>query len=137
MNKTDQIFQLTTPYAMKDQGPWTRLLFVCSAGLLRSATGADLYTKKGYNTRACGTHPYALVPLSGNLIMWANHIIFVHDKNWDKAIETFWNTQFWGDLNKKAIVLNIEDDYNFRQQELIDAYEWQMQRHHIKDYANE
>lgn len=44
---TDKIFQLTTPYDNPYQGKTPRWLFVCSAGLLRSPTGAAVAIKPG------------------------------------------------------------------------------------------
>lgn len=46
------------PYQGKDK----KVLFVCSAGILRSATAARIYGRK-YNTRCAGTGlDYALIP---------------------------------------------------------------------------
>ena len=57
--KTEEIFELSAPYNNPYQGTDKKLLFVCSAGLLRSATAANLFAKKGYNTRGCGSAEYA------------------------------------------------------------------------------
>lgn len=59
-----------------------RLVFVCSAGMLRSATGAKAFAARGCNTRSCGTNGFALIPLSANLIAWADRIYFAHQGNW-------------------------------------------------------
>lgn len=47
MNKTQQIFNLTAPYDNPYQSNRTRILFVCSAGLLRSPTGAAVGSARG------------------------------------------------------------------------------------------
>jgi predicted protein tyrosine phosphatase len=125
---TDKIFECSAPYDIEAQGADPRLLFVCSAGLLRSATGANLYAKKGYNTRNCGTHQYALIPLSANLIMWAHQIIFVNRENFILAKATFLNTGYDEDMERKSIVLDIEDDYNYNNPELIAILEKQLAR---------
>lgn len=129
MTKTEQIFQLTAPYDNPFQGKDKKLLFVCSAGLLRSPTGASLYNKKGYNTRSCGSASYALIPLSANLIAWADHIIFVNGENADEAARTFHKTGSEEDLIRKQIVLNIPDNFDYNSPDLqqcffeqLDAY---------------
>jgi hypothetical protein len=57
------------------------ILFVCSAGLLRSATAANIFAKRGWNTRSCGSMDYALIPISVNLIYWADKIYFMSKVN--------------------------------------------------------
>ncbi len=114
-NLTDNIYRLTAPYDNPWQGDQKRLLFVCSAGLLRSATGATVYSKKGYNTRTCGTHDYALIPLSANLIAWAHKIVFVNEENYRQALTNF--SESW--LKRKSVILNISDDYEYMNEHLI------------------
>ena len=123
---TDNIFELSAPYDNFYQGKDKRLLFVCSAGILRSATGANLFAKKGYNTRTCGTHEYALVPLTANLIMWAHQIIFVNPDNYHKALTTFHESSILRFLQDKSQVLNIEDDYMYNDPTLIRLLEEQV-----------
>jgi predicted protein tyrosine phosphatase len=115
MHKTEAIFELSCPYDNEYQGPYERHLYVCSAGLLRSATAATIAATLGVNARSCGSHyEYALVPISVNLVHWAQKIIFVNPDNLDRS-----NKNFFGDLEtlrlieKKAIVWNIEDDYDY------------------------
>jgi predicted protein tyrosine phosphatase len=121
-NKTDSIFQLSAPYNNSYQGPTPRILFVCSAGLLRSPTGASLYNILGYNTRSCGSEDYALIPLSANLIEWAELIVFVNKYNYLGAQQTFKNLiPEW-----KCLVLDIEDDYNYNDPKLIQEF----RKHH-------
>jgi len=121
MTKTQDIFTLTAPYNNPYQGPSKRLLFVCSAGLLRSPTGANLYAKKGYNTRSCGSTEYALIPLSANLIAWADKIIFVNEENYKQADE-----HHFMDKNK-VMVLDIPDNYEYNHPELIEHFERQLE----------
>ena len=56
MTMTQMIFNSKSPYDNPYQGSDTKVLFVCSAGILRSATAARIYAKK-YNTRAAGSAP--------------------------------------------------------------------------------
>jgi predicted protein tyrosine phosphatase len=126
MNKTEQLFELTAPYNNPYQGTDIKLLFVCSAGLLRSATGANYYAKRGYNTRNCGTHKYALIPLSVNLIAWADTIIFVNEENHLVAMETFQPSDWDATIKEKAVVLDIPDQYEYNHPALIEHFEKQM-----------
>lgn len=112
--KTDQIFELTTPYDNMCQGPAKRVLFVCSAGMLRSATAATIGSRMGFNTRACGSENYALVPLSVNLINWAQSIFFVNQYNFVSAKHTFFeDIDTYNQINEKSNVWDIEDIYNY------------------------
>jgi predicted protein tyrosine phosphatase len=96
-----------------------RLVFVCSAGMLRSATGAKAFAAKGCNTRSCGTHSYALIPLSANLIHWADAVYFAHPENWWKANETFkGHDDLLAVLRDKAQICNVPDIYDYDDSEL-------------------
>jgi predicted protein tyrosine phosphatase len=112
MNKTEQIFNLSAPFDNPYQSPRTKILFVCSAGLLRSPTGAAVGIQRGYNTRSCGTLQCALIPLSVNLIEWAEFIVFVNKENYTDAIRNFEAVGYDEDINKKKIILSIPDSYN-------------------------
>lgn len=95
------------------QGHASRYLFVCSAGMLRSPTAASVADRLGYNARSCGSAEYALIPISVNLIHWANKIFFMEENNYLESEE-----RFFGDnetlelLKKKAVVWEIEDYYD-------------------------
>jgi predicted protein tyrosine phosphatase len=122
---TSKIFELSAPYDNPYQGTEQRLLFVCSAGLLRSATAANIYAARGFNTRAAGSSPYALVPLSRNLIAWADKIIFVNKENYEEALETF-KDEYYVDVLKQATVLNIPDIYPYKDYRLISELDKQL-----------
>jgi predicted protein tyrosine phosphatase len=124
ITKTEQIMALTAPYDNSFQGRQHRALFVCSAGLLRSATAATVAAKKGFNTRNCGTASYALIPLSSNLIHWAQSIYFVNEKNYIEALETFKEDYFLDSmLTHKSIVWDIPDCYNYMDPKLVQLIE--------------
>jgi predicted protein tyrosine phosphatase len=111
-NLTEHIFASTCPYANPYQGNKPKILFVCSAGLLRSPTGAAVAVKRGYNARSCGSHrEYALIQLSANLINWAQHIVFVNQDNYNRAMAVFKNTRYEEDIKHKSVVLDIPDSY--------------------------
>lgn len=123
--KNAAIFKTTAPYANPYQGVAPRWLFVCSAGLLRSPTGAATAIKHGINARAVGSNPrYALIPLSANLINWAQKIVFVNDENYQQALKLFeWQGDLHYQLTTKAHVLDIPDVFEYGERELVDAFE--------------
>ena len=108
---------VSNPY----QGTDKKVLFVCSMGILRSATAARLYGQK-YNTRAAGSWADALIPLSPTLLAWADEVVFVNPENYHNAIEYF---------GKDAIeecdirVLDIPDQYEHMHPKLIEAFKEQ------------
>lgn len=99
------------------QGNIKKVLTVCSAGLLRSATLQNMLIKEyGYNVRNCGTaEEYALIPISEALMKWADEIIFVNEENF-LSVKKY--IREW-DLDNKCHVLNIPDIYNFNDPELV------------------
>lgn len=101
------------------QGSDKRVLFVCSMGILRSATGARLYAHK-YNTRTAGTWDDALIPVTKQLIDWADEVVFVQASNFDQSTK-----KFGYDWHDKARVLNIPDNYEHMHPELIRAFKQQ------------
>lgn len=115
--KTQMIFECKSPYNNPCQGQDKRILFVCSAGILRSATAARIYAQK-YNTRAAGSKNYALIPVTEELVMWADDIVFVNEENrWDVSKRFDLD-----DLAKNGTVikvLNIPDNYDHMHPELI------------------
>jgi len=100
------------------QGATKKVLTVCSAGLLRSATLQNMLIREyGYNVRNCGTvESYALVPISEALVMWADEIIFVNNENYRHV------KQELEKLNAidKCHVLDIPDMYGFNDPKLLE-----------------
>lgn len=103
------------------QGSDKKVLFVCSAGILRSATAARIYAKK-FNTRSAGTEEYALIPLTHELILWADEIVFVNHDNYWKAQIAFPAIRPDSDLGHKVEVLDIPDAYNHMHPTLIQEF---------------
>jgi predicted protein tyrosine phosphatase len=110
------------------QGTDRKVVFVCSMGILRSATGARIYAHK-YNTRTCGSWADALVPLTENLITWAEQIVFVTRDNYEQALGRFEDDEDTvGTIQEKAVVLDIPDRFDHMHPELIKAFEEQYER---------
>ena len=83
--------------------------------MLRSATAANvLHEMFDYNTRSCGTGPYALIPISTALVTWADIIVCMEQEHLNHIVETA------EDLlkGKTVLVLRIRDDYNYNDDEL-------------------
>lgn len=123
--KNAAIFETNAPYSNPYQGSSDRWLFVCSAGLLRSPTGAALAVQKGINARSCGSNfNYALIPCSANLINWADKIVFVNAENLWQLEDNFLGHQFLlNQIEQKKIVLNIPDNFEYMDPELVKLYE--------------
>lgn len=111
------LHNVTNPY----QGPEKRVLCLCSAGLLRSATAATvLQNKYNYNTRNAGVADYALILVSTALLEWADEIICVEqevDVQLMNDIRLLVNQGLWveediDEIRRKTITLNIPDIYD-------------------------
>jgi predicted protein tyrosine phosphatase len=126
--KNAAIFKTTAPYNNPYQGSNNRWLFVCSAGLLRSPTGAALAVKRGINARSCGSNfNYALIPCSANLIAWADKIIFVNQENLEQLEDNYVGLNYLlSQIEQKAIVLNIPDNYEYMEPRLQEHFENQL-----------
>lgn len=95
------------------QGDATKVLCVCSAGVLRSPTMANVLNQTfGYNTRAVGTIiGFALIPLTEALICWADEIVFVDFDTYD-ALDVVIKEDIT-EYGCKITYLNIPDDYDY------------------------
>lgn len=99
------------------QGDARRVLTVCSASALRSPTAAVVLNQEyGYNTKAAGVSlEYAIVPVTGRLLMWSREIVVM--ENW-QAHEIIEMLEIMG-LDRPVICLNIDDNYCYMQPELV------------------
>lgn len=99
------------------QGSDKKVLFVCSMGILRSATGSRIYGHK-YNTRCAGTYDEALIQINEQLLMWADEIVFVNPENYEQAWKKYPEL-----LNEKSFkVLQIPDQFEHMHPQIIKAY---------------
>ena len=105
-------------YSNSYQGDYKRVLTVCSANMLRSPTMAHVLSAEPYNfnTRSAGTEPYALIPVTEDLLMWCDevvcadteHALYIRDKMIQYA------------LDKSIVNLNLPDIYEYRNPKLIE-----------------
>jgi predicted protein tyrosine phosphatase len=120
MTMTEAIFAGTSPWNNAYQGNDKKVLFVCSAGILRSATGQRLYGHK-YNTRCAGSTKYALIPVTADLLLWADEVVFVKDENYEQVASKFDFDTF----HCVVKVLNIPDNYQHMHPELVKQFDAQ------------
>lgn len=112
-----------TPIRLRpgNEGNYDRWLFVDDAGLIRSATAAYLAGKLDINARAAGAVPQqSLIPITLQLANWAQTIIFLDVESYDTTMTLF--TPYAGDrlsVQGKARILNVPNQYFYRQPELI------------------
>jgi predicted protein tyrosine phosphatase len=97
------------------QGKYRKALFVCSGGILRSPTAAHWAAEhKGWNTRSCGTLPLAVPQVNPTLVDWADVIYCLTTTHYLFMVDT------WGEqVRSKLRVMEINDDYEYRDPELI------------------
>lgn len=122
---TQLIFNTQSPWDNPYQGKDKKVLFVCSAGILRSATAARIFSDK-FNTRACGSLYSALIPISGELIAWADEIVFVHKENYSDVGQAY----DWDSIKEKksVLILNIPDQYAYMDTTLISKLRQQYEK---------
>ena len=84
-----------------------RILFVCTANVDRSRTAEDLYRgDERYEVRSAGIAPFATVPLTRDLLLWADRV-FVMNEHEDQH-HTLIRIRF-PDVNRPVVDLDIED----------------------------
>jgi predicted protein tyrosine phosphatase len=111
----NRLSNTTNPY----QGDFKKVLCVCSAGLLRSPTAAWVLSRDpwNYNTRAVGyNEEYALMVLDAAHLAWADEVC-VMDNTQKRVVENMMEEYR---LSKPVHVLNVDDDYAYRDPELVE-----------------
>ncbi|PFH83877.1 protein tyrosine phosphatase [Bacillus sp. AFS088145] len=94
-----------------------KLLFICSKNQWRSPTAEKIFhLYNDYQARSAGTETGARIKVTEGHIGWAD-IIFVMEKKHLRRIR-----DKFGDLlnEKKIVILDIADDYQFMDEELIE-----------------
>ena len=97
-----------------------KLLFVCSQNRLRSPTAEQVFASRaGLEVASAGLNHGADVPLSSELIEWAD-LIFVMEKTHRNKL----SKQFKAHLkNKRLICLDIPDEYDYMEPALVELLE--------------
>ncbi len=118
----NRLFNSKNPY----QGTDKKVLCVCSAGLLRSPTTANiLHADYHYNTRSCGIDVgHALIPIDDVLLNWADEIVCMSDEQMHRAatmLKDFYDSDPLRDrVPKEVVSLGIPDSYSFHDSGLED-----------------
>ena len=92
------------------------VLFVCSRNKWRSRTAETIFQEnQDHSFRSAGTAEDARIKINGKLIEWADIIFVMEKKHKQKLLEKF-DPLLKG---KKIIILDIEDRYQYMDEELI------------------
>jgi predicted protein tyrosine phosphatase len=94
------------------------VLFVCSRNKWRSRTAETIFkTDQSHEFRSAGTENDARIKVNEKLINWAD-LIFVMEKRHKQRLQDRFDQLLKG---KKIIILDIEDNYQYMDEELIDT----------------
>jgi predicted protein tyrosine phosphatase len=93
------------------------VLFICSRNKWRSRTAETIFKhSQRHEFRSAGTENDARIKVNEKLINWAD-LIFVMEKRHKQRLQE----KFEQLLNdKKIVILDIEDNYQYMDEELID-----------------
>lgn len=93
-----------------------KILFVCTANRLRSPTAEKIFSSHpGVDARSAGVGREATLPVSAELLEWAD-IIFVMEKRHRNIIHSRFKEIY---QRKRIICLYIPDEFEFMDPELI------------------
>ena len=96
------------------------ILFVCSKNKWRSRTAETIFKKSAnHHVKSAGTDKDARIKLTDKQLIWAD-IIFVMEYKHRQIIKQNFVENY--DKNK-IIVLDIPDEYQYMDEELIEAFE--------------
>lgn len=97
-----------------------KLLFLCSQNKRRSLTAEKIFNGvNGHTARSAGTENNSRIKVTVGLLGWAD-IIFCMEKKHAQRIKMKYQDVI---EDKKLVVLNIYDDYQFMEESLIDILE--------------
>ena len=93
------------------------ILFICSRNIWRSPTAETVYkNRQDHKFRSAGTEPSARNRVSSKDILWAEIIFAMEKKHKERLVQKFPEEI----ANKRVIVLEIEDEYQYMDSELIE-----------------
>ena len=103
------------------QGGYYKALFLCSAGLMRSATAAHIFSAAPYNwnTRTAGTTiAYTMTPVTTGMIEWADDVFCMEDEQ-VRDLTILFGEGYMEYHENNIRILNIPDRYGYRHPDLI------------------
>ena len=93
------------------------ILFICTANIDRSRTAEDLYeADERYEVRSAGTAPFATVPVTRDLMLWADRVFVMCEK--EDRHQTLLKLRFPG-VDRPVVDLNVEDRWRRGHPELV------------------
>src|SRR5688572_27991245 len=93
-----------------------RVLFICSQNRLRSPTAEQVFSAwPGIETSSAGLGPGASVPVTPELLEWAD-IIFVMERSHRNKLSRKFGRYL---KSQRVICLNIPDEYDYMDEGLI------------------
>ena len=93
------------------------ILFICSRNNWRSPTAEAIYkSRQDHKFRSAGTEPSAKNRVSSKDILWADIIFTMEKKHKQRLLDKF-PIEI---KNKQFIILDIEDNYKFMDEELVE-----------------
>jgi len=94
-----------------------RILFVCTANVDRSRTAEDLYrSDERYEVRSAGVAPFATVPLTRDLLLWADRVFVMNER--EDQHRTLIRIRF-PDVDRPLVDLDVEDRWRRGDPELV------------------
>ena len=94
-----------------------RILFVCTANVDRSPTAEDLYTDDDrYEVRSAGVAPFATVPLTRDLLLWADRVFVMNER--EDQHRTIIRIRF-PDVDRPVVDLEVPDLWERRGPALV------------------
>lgn len=124
-NVRNALWNVKNPY----QGKYPKALCICSAGLLRSPSIAYVLGNMGWNTRSCGVYDYALILADEVLLSWADHLFFADKEHYHAIKDRI-------PEGKPFTILNIPDNYEFRDPKLLEIISDKLDNFFIKTNEN-
>lgn len=114
------------PVTSGADSPREKLLFVCTYNLSRSRTAEVLLIGHPlYEARSAGTHLDARIPISTELVTWADRIFVMEEHH---AI--FVRSRFPQHLeSRRLVILGIPDDYQPMADDLIEILRHRLGQH--------
>jgi predicted protein tyrosine phosphatase len=93
------------------------ILFVCSRNKWRSLTAETIFkNNQVHNVKSAGTENSARIRITEKLVNWSD-LIFVMEKKHKQRIKEKFGSVIG---NKEIIVLGIQDDFEYMDEELIE-----------------
>ena len=103
-----------------------RILFICSQNRLRSPTAEEVFASwPGIEVASAGVDATAVVPVSPELLEWADTIFVMEKSHRNKLAKRFRQHL----KSQRIIVLNIPDDYEFMDPRLIERLQMLVPRY--------